>query len=289
MMTPQPFLLLSSLIITSLPLTGCLGTYEEQTEESANTSSQRALTGNSLSTNGLSANGLSANGLSANGLSANGLSANGLVMNALQDPQTSAAAREFLSYVVSCALGPNTTIQLPLDDTLVDFPGGLGLAPDWGQANASCDRRCQEIVSACVMARVNAQGHHIPLSMRGLDSSSPALGSSSAERAEYPKEEATYFGNLFVSPQALYACKSTSHPNLISRPCGPEGGQDACVIRILGSCDQVLFGAASPICAVQDPSAGYRFGCRDEQKRPWDNAITIFRKNIDDDNPTGAD
>src|SRR4051812_37306735 len=66
------------------------------------------LSANGLSANGLSANGLSANGLSANGLSANGLSANGLTASgwlgngstALADP----TARQFLKYVVSCAL-----------------------------------------------------------------------------------------------------------------------------------------------------------------------------------------
>jgi hypothetical protein len=288
MMKPQPLLLLSSLMVMSLPLTGCLDMSEDQVEVISD-AHQRAVTQNSLSSNGLTANGLTANGLTANGLTANGLTANGLVMTALQDPLTSAAAREFLSYVVSCALGPNTTVQVPIDGTLVELSGGLGLASAWGDDNNSCPKECQELVSACVMARVNAQGHHIPLSMRGLDSSSPALGSSSTERADYPKEEATYFGNLFVSPPALYACNSTSHPKLISRPCGPEDSRDACVIRILGNCDQILFGATSPICAAQDPSAGYRFGCKDEQLRSWGNVITVFRKNIDDDNPTGAD
>src|SRR5580765_4195912 len=59
-----------------------------------------ALSANALSANALSANALSANALSANALSANALSANALTASALRDP----LAREFLKYVVSCAL-----------------------------------------------------------------------------------------------------------------------------------------------------------------------------------------
>src|SRR3954453_3276683 len=78
---------------------------------SANALSANALSANALSANARAANALSANALSANALSANALSANALTASALRDP----LAREFLRYVVSCALPDDKTITLRID------------------------------------------------------------------------------------------------------------------------------------------------------------------------------
>src|SRR5205809_1022035 len=94
---------------------------------------------NALSANALSANALSANALSANALSANALSANALTASALHDP----LAREFLKYVVSCALDDGDGFSMRIDGTNYDFPGQLGLAPQWGRPHGSCDGSCQ--------------------------------------------------------------------------------------------------------------------------------------------------
>src|SRR5262247_3302287 len=88
-----------------------------------------ALSANALSANALSANALSANALSANALSANALSANALTSTALRDP----LAREFLKYVVSCALDDGDGFSMRIDGMNYDFPGQLGLAPQWGR------------------------------------------------------------------------------------------------------------------------------------------------------------
>jgi hypothetical protein len=286
-MKPQSSPLFSLLIVVSLLQTACVGTYDEQPHDTVNT--QQALTTvNALSSNGLSANGLSANGLSANGLSANGLSANSAAMSALRSPLQGPAAQEFLRYVVSCALGPAATFSLNINGTNVAFTGELNLAPEWGGAGGFCDSRCQELVSACVMARVNFLGHHIQLSLRGSPALSPALTSTTSERSDYPKEEATYFGNLFLSTPQRLACTSPSHPNLIDRVCGSGlSNHQSCIIRILGACDSTPGGLGNPkICDYQDPVAGYREGCKDGIRRPY-RAITVYRANSDEDNPGG--
>src|SRR6185369_13163478 len=106
--------------------------------------SANALSANALSANALSANALSANALSANALSANALSANALTADALHDP----LAREFLKYVVSCALDRDQGFSMTIDGQSYTFPGSLGLAREWGEPNGSCDGECQRWVSA---------------------------------------------------------------------------------------------------------------------------------------------
>src|SRR6185436_13745492 len=76
--------------------------------------------------NALSANALSANALSANALSANALSANALTATALRDP----LAREFLKYVVSCALDDHQRVAMRIDGRYYQWNGSLGLAPE---------------------------------------------------------------------------------------------------------------------------------------------------------------
>ena len=68
------------------------------------------VTSNALSMNALSMNALSMNALSMNALSMNALSMNALVSSKLTDP----LAREFLKYVVSCALPDDASFDLSI-------------------------------------------------------------------------------------------------------------------------------------------------------------------------------
>src|SRR5262245_22828632 len=97
--------------------------------------------------NALTANALTANALTANALTANALTANALTANGLKDP----LARMFLKYVVSCALPADETLSMSIDGKKYKFEGGLGLAPQWGEAGGTCDASCQRWVSACVL------------------------------------------------------------------------------------------------------------------------------------------
>src|SRR5438876_30006 len=96
--------------------------------------------------NALTANALTANALTANALTANALTANALTANGLRDP----LGRELLKYVVSCALPDGAGVTVKVDGTTYQFPGSIGLAPDWGRPDGSCDGSCQRWVSACV-------------------------------------------------------------------------------------------------------------------------------------------
>ena len=210
-------------------------------EEAGAPVSVAAVVDNGLAANGLAANGLAANGLAANGLAANGLAANGLAANGLTaggflgngstvlaDPM----AREFLKYVVSCALDDQQSLTFTVGGSTYTFPGDMGLAPQWGFPHGSCDGSCQRWVSACVLARVDAAGVHREISIRGLN---PALRPSWTELVQYTKREATYFGNLFIAGQPRFVCLSPGQTQ-DERACGPSLAD--CPMTVVGSCDQ---------------------------------------------------
>ncbi len=240
---------------------GCGAPEDEVFEIDGALIASNALSANALSANALSANALSANALSANALSANALSANALSANGLRDP----LAREFLKYVVSCALPKGEGFGLSVDGVLHQFDGELGLAPAWGQDDGSCDGECQRWVSACVMARVDFLGVKRLISLRG---NHRALQVSPRELCNYPVREATYYGNLFAQGQHRYLCLS---PRQVSneRVCGPS----------LANCPMTVMGSCADVCRKGGPAGSFRAcrtgGAPGEESR-IDEAITVF-------------
>jgi hypothetical protein len=215
----------------------CGGPAVEDAQSSA--LSANALSANALSANALSANALSANALSANALSANALSANALVANALHDP----LAREFLKYVVSCALPEDESIKMTIDGTKYTFEGGLGLASEWGERGGHCDEECQRWVSGCVLARVDYLGVEKIISLRGANR---ALKTTAKEVRDYTDREATYFGNLFIEGAPKFACLSPGKKE-IERVCGDS--LDNCPMEVVGSCARA--------CAYEGAAGGF--------------------------------
>jgi hypothetical protein len=223
--------------------------------------SANALSANALSANALSANALSANALSANALSANALSANALTSAALKDPM----AREFLKYVVSCALPADKSIKMQIDGQSYSFPGSLGMEPKWGESGGSCDESCQRWITACVLARVDFLGVERPISVRGLNS---GLRTSPREAKDYPVREATYFGNVFAPDKPLYACLSPGQTG-DQRVCG-DSLKD-CPMQVVGSCERA--------CVFEGAFGSFNF-CSTSGKafRPetYTESVTVF-------------
>ena len=152
--------------------------------------------------NGLSMiNGLSmTNGLSMiNGLSmTNGLAGDGLVSGS--DAMNTDAARTTMAYLVRCALPAGVSItKQDADGVSYTFNGQIGVAPSWQWG--ACDSECQLQVTPCMLAHVNTSGVHIPLWIVG-DNSVLGWGLDS----DYPYEEGSFFGNIFVSPPNAFYC-----------------------------------------------------------------------------------
>jgi hypothetical protein len=208
-------------------------------QETAALTTTNALTANALTANALTANALTANALTANALTANALTANALTANGLKDP----LARELMKYVVSCALPADETLSMSIDGVSYSFPGGLGLAPGWGQPGGSCDQSCQRWVSGCVLGRVDFLGVQQEISERGANL---ALRVSWEELRDYPADEATYFGNIFADGQPMFACLAPDKTE-IPRVCGPS--LDNCPMTVVGSCAKA--------CSYQGLVGGY--------------------------------
>jgi hypothetical protein len=145
------------------------------------------------------------------------------------------------------------------------FPGGLGLAPRWGERGGHCDGECQRWVSACVLARVDYLGVEKIISLRG---DSRALKTTQKEQSEYTDREATYFGNLFIEGQPKYACLAPGKKE-IERVCGDS--LDNCPMEVVGSCAHA--------CA-HDGSAGGFVDCsssgRARKPEIFHESVTVF-------------
>jgi hypothetical protein len=241
---------------------GCGGEVDDDLDTAVSSAiTDNALSANALSANALSANALSANALSANALSANALSANALIANALRDP----LAREFLKYVVSCALDDGDDISVRVDGKKYTFSGSLGLAPEWGAARGSCDGDCQRWVSACVLARVDFAGVKRPISLRGEHR---ALRPDPGELRDYRVAEGAYFGNLFVKNQPRYLCLAPGQDSN-ERVCGPS--LKDCPMTVVGSCEDA--------CAHMGPNRSFA-ECSTSgeagRHRVYEETITVF-------------
>lgn len=88
---------------------------------------------------------------------------NSYIQNQLHDPY----AHKFMSYLVSCAFkkGQNLAWKNPLTGLNESWPGDLGLCPEW--ATQSPSQVCLQQVSSCLLARNNAFGKRVELSLRG--------------------------------------------------------------------------------------------------------------------------
>jgi hypothetical protein len=192
-------------ISAPLALAAALSACEPQSaDEASNGATESELASNNglAMINGLSlTNGLSGNGLSGNGLSGNGLSGNGLLLNPLASTglasntglMTTASGRTTVAYLVKCALPSGHSItKKDQNGVSYTFPGAIGAGAAW--ETGTCNTACQEGVSACMMAHVNAAGIHVPI---WLDSPVSSIGYGSS--STYPNEEGTFFGNIFTT------------------------------------------------------------------------------------------
>ncbi len=241
---------------------GCGGAQPAVEATTSALTTENALTANALTANALTANALTANALTANALTANALTANALTANGLKDP----LARELMKYVVSCALPADQTLSMSIDGTSYSFPGGLGLAPQWGKRGGSCDETCQRWVSGCVLARVDFLGVEELISERGANL---ALSTTWPELIGYPAIEATYYGNIFIAGQPMFVCLPPGKDE-IPRVCGPS--LDNCPMTVVGSCAKA--------CAYQMPFVGGYVSCSSSGKarKPeiYPESVTVF-------------
>ncbi len=137
----------------------------------------------------------------------------------LRDP----AAQHFMEYLVGCALSEKQGIDWedPLTNTVKTWKGRAGLCTEW-ETNAPSDG-CKHRVSACILARNNAFGRRVELSLRGEDQQESA--SFALEQQTVAVEHDPDLGGDVPSFQGCTSLKSGMH-----RDCGWKPGW-------IGQCD----------------------------------------------------
>jgi hypothetical protein len=221
----------------------------------------------------IASNVITADRLDASTILANRLNIVPLVTGPLADAQSRVTdnARKLLSapngvvlfsFIVSCALPQDAVLVATIDGNDIDFFGELGLTPQW--QSAALDLAGQRWVSACLLARVNADSLLVPFSARG-----PNLGLavSDDERAIFTLEEGAFYGNVFVPANQTiqwFACRGKDQAagetgGLTDRDCAePDPAKPSttqCGFGFAGDCGSF---APAPACEVSSNGKYYQ-------------------------------
>lgn len=227
------------LIAIVAQLAGCVDPPGESTTRAAVIGSNR-IGSNRIGSNRIGSNRLPAARLATTTLTTNQLAVNQQTAGKLLETED---GRAVFSLIVGCAMPPNITLVATVDGEQVFFNGELGLALGW--LIGPLDVTGQGWVTACMLARVNANDVVQPISMRG---SNPSLGLVDGEREFWNIEEGAFFGNLFApldQPIQWYACRGAGQSSgefggLVERDCAepdPEvPGETLCGFNFVGDC-----------------------------------------------------
>ncbi|HEY5945497.1 MAG TPA: hypothetical protein VIV40_08395, partial [Kofleriaceae bacterium] len=246
--------------------------------------------------NGVWENGVWENGVWENGVWENGVWENNLV--ATQLFETNPYTRQVLQKIYSCAMPKGVEKTLTVGSTSITLKGEIGLAPTWDTVGGTCDETCQRWISACLIARTNAYGVTVDISMRAPanapDSIKQALAVTDAEMAAYPLREGAFYGNLFATsppPEgttgpvtnapAFFACAGpgSNLPELTKRFNSSQGVGGPIINT--GLCEPTDGRAAA--CASVDPGNGAEANCSAPATaylpaRQYSEVITVYIK-----------
>ena len=149
----------------------------------------------------------------------------------LRDP----LAREFLKYVVSCALDDGDSISSRRRHA-VQVPGLAGAGARVGRAHGSCDGACQRWVSACVLARVDAAG--VKRRSR-CAATTPALP---------PATDTSCATTRSARRRTSATCSSENQPRFLCLSPGKTGDERVCGDS-LADCPMTVVGSCDDACA----------------------------------------
>jgi hypothetical protein len=233
-------------------------------------------------------NHISYNSLAPVALTDNGPALHELSLAALPGATTdlvdSEDGRNLLKYLVRCAMPEEEVVTFPLPGggpgsdggppaTDLELPGMLGFAPEW--SIGPLDLGGQRLMTACLMAHINAFRIQVPISVR-----TASKGAVSQDEAlQFPAQELTAYGNYFTELEAdreLHVCFGNSvalalgfgggvggeRPTYLDlRICSTEG---ACGFNRVGACFQwpELTDVVTSACETRD--GDFYAGCHEE-------------------------
>jgi hypothetical protein len=211
---------------------------------------------------------LAANGLLPSVMRGTTLDGAALTGATLDPYSQTANDRALMSYVIECALDSSQSLTTSTAPTTT-YVGSYGLATSWtAGALSTADRHW---VSACVLARLNATGTNVAISMRGPHA---ALATTSAEAADYGVQEAAFYGDIFSGSTTTRACADVdtltrpAYGTLPLRVCGRATGPKLAST----ACGFVYDGACSATCTTG--ANGYT-SCTDKAGTTWHEVIKV--------------
>ena len=126
------------------------------------------------------------------------------------DLLASEAGREFLSYLIDCALPEDTGVFFEHDGRRYEYRGVMGLAPGW--LDSPLTESEERWVSACILARTNYFGIKVRVSMQAKHSDFQSLQVSEEERDQFTIYEGDFWGNLFVNDPVAFVYRGNRTP-----------------------------------------------------------------------------
>lgn len=248
-------------ILLSLEMIGCgLADSTVEAEPSLSSTAQAVISSNKLSMNALSANGLAMNGINLNGLAMNGLAMNGLSTDTFHDwfNEDPVLREELMRYLVGCAVpeGETRTYLNPFTGISYTWTGELGLAPHWARGQPAREVE-QQVVSACLAARVNAFGISVSISVLGLTALGQPVPYTAQELESHSVREACFFGNLFLE-QGVYSANdglSLAPGESSPRVCGLPDADGA------SQCPPMVYAGSCAQLCQPDPTQTYYTSC----------------------------
>jgi hypothetical protein len=220
-------------------VSACVSSAPDEMSDDMNRYQPRIIGENRLALNRLALNRLALNRLALNRLALNRLSEDRLTLNGSNELVQTEEGRELLRYVAQCALVEGDILVAEYQGTTFEFPGLLGLTPAWESQPLTAGG--QRMLSACLLAHVNAFGVSVPISLRA----SQVLPTTPGERQQYSVYEGTFFGQVFDGDAIkTYSCQGSAATAALEhsddramRVCTDAASQ--CAIESVGRCRDV--------------------------------------------------
>jgi hypothetical protein len=157
--------------------------------------------------------------------------------------------REILKYLATCALPADVSLAF---DTMsagsFEYPGTFGLAPSWESAPLAGVER--ELITACLLAHVNAYGVSVPISVRNPIS----IGADDVEQEAFPILEGAFFGEALSPEPKYFAC--TGERDTLAKTLSESRDLRACTDST-PDCRIAVVGRCFEVCETYDPGLGW--------------------------------
>jgi hypothetical protein len=216
---------------------------------------------------------------------------------AATDLVNSEPGRMLLSYVVRCALATGDHASFPRAGASdLVYPGGVGIASGW--KNGSLGGAGRRLMTACLMAHVNAVGTQVPISVR----SETLRDASLVEKLLFPAQEMAVYGDIFAAPseRELFVCFGRA----VAQSLGGGGGlggalglpsyldyrmcsvSESCGFNRVGACYRWAGqpGVTKSACEVQAGNLYERCHEAPIQDGPtpaWDDTVSVYLQPVD--------